>query len=96
MISGESKSVTPEMVAGWNETTLQTLVTNYGYESIYNADVFGLFYHCLPDKSYQLKTGKCSGGKHSKIRVTVLAAANAVGYKLPMFVIGKAENPRCF
>ena len=25
-----------------------------------------------------------------------LAAANAVGNKLPMFVIGKAKTPRCF
>ena len=25
-----------------------------------------------------------------------MAAANAVGNKLPMFVIGKAKNPRCF
>ena len=47
-------------------------------------------------KSYQLKTEKCSGGKHSEIRITGLAAANAVGNKLPMFVIGKAKNPRCF
>ena len=95
-VSGESKAVTPEMVAGWNETTLPTLLSNYGLENIYNADEFGLFYQCLPDKSYQLKTEKCSGGKHSKIRITGLAAANAVGNKLPMFVIGKAKNPRCF
>ena len=43
-----------------------------------------------------MKTEKCSGGKHSKIRITGLAAANAVGNKLPMFVIGKAKNSRCF
>ena len=29
------------------------------------------------------------GGKHSKIRLTGMAAANALGQKLPMFVIGK-------
>ena len=85
-----------EMVAGWNAATLPTLLTNYGLENIYNADELGLFYQCLPDKSYQLKTEKCSGGKHSKIRITGLAAANAVGNKLPTFVIGKAKNPRCF
>ena len=39
---------------------------------------------------------KCSGGKLSKIRITGLAVANAVGDKLPMFVIGKAKKPRCF
>ena len=84
------------MVAGWNEATLPTLLSNYGLENIYNADELGLLYQCLPDKSYQLKTKQCSGRKHSKIRITGLAAANAVGNKLPTFVIGKAKNPRSF
>ena len=95
-VSGEGKAVTHEVVVEWNETTLPTLLSNYGLENIYNGDELGLFYQCLPYKSYQLKTEKCSGGKHSKIRITGLAAANAVGNKLPMFVIGKAKNPRCF
>ena len=84
------------MVAAWNETTLPTLLSNYSLENVYNADEYGLFYQYLPNKSYQLKTGKCSGGKHSKIRITSLAAANAVGSKLAMFVIGKAKKPRRF
>ena len=95
-VSGESKAITLEMVAEWNETTLPTLLSNYSLENTYNANEFGLFYQCLPDKSYHLKTEKRSGGKYSKIRITVLAAANAVGNKLPLFVIGKAKNPRCF
>ena len=37
-----------------------------------------------------------SGGKNSKIRLTGMAAGNAIGEKLPMFVIGKSKNPRCF
>ena len=65
-VSVESKTITPEMVAAWNETTLPTLLSNYGLENIFNADKFGLFYQCLLDKSYQLKTEKCPGGKHSK------------------------------
>ena len=84
------------MVAEWNETTLPTLLSNYSLENVYNADEYGLFYQCLPNKSYQLKTEICSGAKHSKIRITGLAAANAVGSKLPMFVIGKTKKPRCF
>ena len=84
------------MVAAWNETTLPTLLSNYSFENVYNADEYGLFYQCLRNKSYQLKTEKCSGVKHSKIRITGLAAANAVGSKLPMFIIGKAKKPRCF
>ena len=96
MISGDSKVITPEMVAEGYETTFSTLLSNYGLENIYHVDEFRLFYECLPDKSYQLKTEKCSGGTHSKIRITGLTAASAIGNKLPMFVIGKAKNPRCF
>ena len=95
-VSGESKAVTPEIVAGWNETTLPALLSNYGLENIYDANEFGLFYHCLPEKSNHLKMQKCSGGKHRKIRITGLTAANAIGNKLSMLVISKAKNPRCF
>ena len=84
-VSEESKPITPEMVAGCNETTLPILLSYYL-----------VLRKCLPDKSYPLKTEKCSGGKHSKIRITGLASANAVGNKLQMFVIDKAKNPRCF
>ena len=83
------------MVASWFETTLPTLLSNYKLEDIFNADEFGLFYQCLPNKTLHLKSEKCSGGKNSKIRITGLAAANSVGDKLPMFVIGKSKAPRC-
>ena len=92
----ESNSVQPEMVASWFETTLPTLLSNYKLEDIFNADELDLFYQCLPNKTLHLKSEKCSGGKNSKIRITGLAAANSVGDKLPMFVIGKLKAPRCF
>ena len=34
--------------------------------------------------------------KFNKVRLTGLAAANATGEKLSMFVIGKSAKPRCF
>ena len=95
-VVGESDSVQPEMVASWFEATLPTLLSNYKLEDIFNADEFGLFYQCLPNKTINLKSEKCSGGKNSKIRITGLAAANSVGDKLPMFIIGKSKAPRCF
>ena len=95
-ISGESKSVTEEMTALWTETTLPTILSLYSLENIFNADEFGLFYQCLPNQTLQLKVEKCSGGKHSKIRLTGLATGNAYGESLPMFVIRKANKPRCF
>ena len=95
-VSGESKSVTPEMVDGWWKKSLPILLSNYELNDIYNADEFGLFYECLPNKTYQLKSENCSGAKLSKIHFKDLAVENAVGNKLPMFVIGKAKKPRCF
>ena len=50
-VVGESNSVQPEMVASWFETTLPTLLSNYQLEDIFNADEFGLFYQCLPNKT---------------------------------------------
>ena len=42
------------------------------------------------------KVSHCSSGKHSKVRLTGLAAGNATGEKLPLFAIGKSAKPRCF
>ena len=81
------------MIASWYETSLLTLLSQYKLADLYNADEFGIFYQCLPNKTFHLKSDKCSGGKYSKIRIAGLAAANAVGDKLPMFVIGKSQNP---
>ena len=95
-VSGEAKSCTADMTASWEETTLPTILTNYQLRDIFNADEFGLFYKALPDKSLHLKSEKCIGGEHNKVRLTGMAAANAEGEKLPMFVIGKSVKPRCF
>ena len=95
-ISGESKSVTEEMTAPWTETTLPTLLSRYPFENIFNADKFGLLFQCLPNKTLRLKGEKCSGGEHSKICLTGLAAGIAYGQRLPMFIIGKANKSRCF
>ena len=84
----------------WNARTLATnYFTNYLVQiwpqQIYNADEFDLFYRIQPNKSLHLKNENCVGGKHSKLRLTGLTAANAVGEKLPLLVIGKSKKPRC-
>ena len=93
---GEGNDVTESMTAPWKETVLLTIISNYEPRDIFNADEFGLSYQALPKKTLNLKREKCSGGKNSKIQLTGLAAANMVGEKLPMFVIGKSQKPRCF
>ena len=95
-VSGEAKLCTADMTASWEETTLPTILTHYQLRNIFNADEFALFYNVLPDKSLHLKSEKCIGGKHNKVCLTGMAAANAEGEKLPMFVIGKSVKPRCF
>ena len=91
-ISGESNSVTPEMVNTWKETSLPTLLLTYVWKDIYNNDKFGLFYKCMTNKTCQLKSTKCLGGKLRKVRITGKAAANALANKITMFVIGKAQK----
>ena len=91
-ISGESNSVTPEMVNTWKETSLPTLLLSYVWKDIYSNDKFGLFYKCMTNKTCQLKSAKYSGGKLRKVCITGKAAANALVNKITMFVIGRAQK----
>ncbi|XP_054729099.1 jerky protein homolog-like [Anastrepha obliqua] len=65
---------------------------------IYNVDETGLFYRCLPDKTYVSLFEKTAPGyKIQKERISVLLGVNADGsHKLMPLVIGKAKNPRSF
>ena len=84
------------MVAPWNEATLPTLLSKYDLKDIFNADEFGLFYQRLPNKTYHFKGQTCSGRKNSKVRLTGMAAGNAIGEKLPMFVNRQVQDPSLF
>ncbi|GBO01180.1 Tigger transposable element-derived protein 6 [Araneus ventricosus] len=54
------------------------------------------FYRGLPDKTLCFKGEKCSSGKISKERLTLLLCCNMLGdFETPV-VIGKAKKPRCF
>ena len=51
----------------------------------------------LPNRTYTPKGEACSGAKQRKDRITILFGANATGdEKLPLLIIGKSPNPRCF
>ena len=84
------------MVTPWNETKLPRLLSKCDLKYNFNADEFGLFYQCLPNKTYHFKRQACSGGKSSKVRLTEMTAGNAIEEKLPMFVIDKSKAPRRF
>lgn len=78
------------------ENNLLTIFLRYEMKDVYNDDEFGLFYQALPNESLHFQGKHCSGGTHSKIRLTWLVAGSTTGEKLPMFVIGKSIKPRCF
>ena len=76
-VSGESKAVAPEMIAEFDEAILPNLLSNYDLENIYNLDEFGLFYQCLPGKSYRLKTD---------VQVVNTAKSGSRVWQLPMLL----------
>ena len=95
-VSGEGNSCMAEITAPWKETNLPTTLSKYKLDEIYNADEFGLFFCIQPNKSLNLQSEACTREKHNKICLTGMAAANAMGDKILMFIIGKSESPRCF
>ncbi|XP_055711347.1 jerky protein homolog-like [Phlebotomus papatasi] len=98
-VSGESLSSNEEMLPEFLES-LQNIIEEDDLilDQIYNADETGLNYRRLPNKTLVEKNRRSAPGfKVNKERVSVLACANATGlHKLPLFVIGKAQNPRAF
>ena len=93
MVSGESNACNDQMVTPWEQTKLPTILFIYHLNQIYNAGEFGLFYRAQPNKSLHLKNEDCVGDKFKKLHLTGLTTANAIGEKLPLFVIGKSKNP---
>ncbi|MGH7974277.1 MAG: hypothetical protein ACREBR_02030, partial [bacterium] len=73
---------------------------NVGRESIYNADLTGLYYSMLPNRIYINKSqkGVFRGVKQmkSKDRVTLMICTAADGEKVPLFMVGKSAQPTCF
>lgn len=95
-VCGESGAVNVNEVSDWKKL-LAEMIGEVNPKDIFNVDEAGLFYQCTPDKSLAFKGQICNGGKLSKVRVTLLIGANMDGSeKLPLLMIGKSANPRCF
>jgi hypothetical protein len=94
-VCGESKDVDESVLSEYKPKLLE-LISPYEPKSIYNADETGLFFLALPTTSLVVKIEKCTGGKMSKERLTVLLCGTMVGEVEKPFVTGKAAKPRCF
>lgn len=96
-VCGEAAAADNEAAEAWKKNRLKKILSDYKPEDIYNADETGLFYKLLPNYTLAFQGEKCTGGKLSKLRITVMLATNMTGTdKLKLFVIGKASKPRCF
>ena len=95
-MSGESNSVPINLVEKWLLEEMPRIMSQYSPKDIFNADETGLFYKCLPDKTYEFKGNICKNGKMAKERLTILLCASMMGEKRTPLVIGKFAKPRCF
>jgi hypothetical protein len=83
-------------VLGLDEmNTVRTILENYNLQDIFNFDKTGYFFRMQPDR--RLCTELLEGSKKNKLRITVGFICNGTGSeKLPLWIIGKAKDPRCF
>lgn len=88
-VVGEAASVNTDDVDAWFCENVPT-IASYCEKNVYNADETALLYQMLPSKTHTLKGDTCSGGKNSKVRVTVLLCTNMDGSdRRQPFIIGK-------
>lgn len=98
-ISGEKLSTDSDAAEAFKISFNELLIEEeYSLQNVYNADETGLFWKALPEKTLVSRREKSAPGrKMSKERVTALFCSNATGcHRLPVFMIGKSKQPRCF
>ncbi|CAH1989703.1 unnamed protein product [Acanthoscelides obtectus] len=80
-ISGEKLSAQPQLVQPFKEKLMKTITElDLRMEQIYNADVSGLYWKMLPEKTYTASFEKSAPGrKPENQRITFLACTNANG-----------------
>jgi len=92
-ITGEANSAPVEDLSTYRQE-LQSLISQYNLEDVYNADETALYWKLEPSKS--LARGPVSGVKKPKDRITIMLACNLTGtHKLPAVFIHKYKNPYC-
>ncbi|GFY18608.1 tigger transposable element-derived protein 4 [Trichonephila clavipes] len=74
-ICRESLSVNINVCSKW-QNSLSDLTKEYEPRNTFNTDETGLFFKCLPEKTFTFKKEKCHGGKFSKERLTILLTVN--------------------
>ena len=75
--------------------SIREKIDQFPMKDVFNMDETGLFYRLQADHS--LATKQPEGRKQDKERLTVVICCNEDGSeKIPLWIIGKYEKPRCF
>jgi len=80
---------------------IRAQLQDFEADKIFNMDETGLFYRCLPNRSFvpadQRRVARGTKAMKAKERVTLVLACNATGArKVPVSLIGRAVRPLCF
>ncbi len=100
-LHGEAGGVNPEEIKDKIQE-IKKILEEYDPELVYNWDETGLYFRLIPSATYtapneQRRRVRGTKAKKAKDRVTLITCTNATGtHKIPLAMIGKAANPRCF
>ena len=101
VLHGEAGSVDADATAE-GLRKVREACQEYELANIFNVDETGIFYKLPPNRTYlsqgeNRKTARGTKGMKAKDRVSAYMCTNATGTaKVPMSIIGKSKNPRCF
>jgi hypothetical protein len=94
IINGENSLIDKDFLKQ-KIVALNSLLSKYKKENIYNADESGLFYRMLPNRTIAHKNENIKGIKKIKSRITILFTCNATGtVKFKPLIIGKSKKPK--
>lgn len=96
-VQGEAGAVDSQSLIEWQQQVLRPLLKQFSPDDVFNLDETGLFWQLLPNKTMAFRGERCTGGKKSKQRITLLVGANMSGSeKFPLLAIGNSKRPRAF
>ena len=96
-VQGEAGAADLLPLFEWQQQVLQLLLRQFSTDDVFNLDETGLFWRLLPNKTMSFRGERCTGGKKSKHKITLLAGANISSTeKFPLLAIGKSNRPRAF
>ena len=96
-VQGEAGAVDLQSLFEWQQQILYLLLRQFSTDDVFNLDETGLFWRLLLNKTMSFRGERCTEGKKSKHRITLLAGANMSGTKkFPLLAIGKSNRPRAF